>query len=235
MRAITKRGWMGSGIVGRRNTTPLLLPTSGGKAESPLREQIQHRAGLLPSDAENLDARGDQHLLAGEVDRGTIDVLLGLPVSRTQLYLCVTVVSLGAGLCVLLSGLAGNLIAGWFVGPEVRTAPGRLATIVANLYCLYIAVAGAALLISSVSDHRGRAVGITFAFILASFFLSFLAQFWAPAKAMALVSVLTYYRPLLIVENSGWPIGNMVVLVSVGAAFWLAGAIVFARRDICTV
>ena len=151
------------------------------------------------------------------------------------MYVCVTVVSLGAGLCVLLSGLAGNLIGGWFVGPEVRTAPGRLATIVANLYCLYIAVAGAALLISSVSDHRGRAVGITFAFVLASFFLSFLAQFWNPAKVMALVSVLTYYRPLLIVENSGWPIGNMVVLVSVGAAFWLAGAIVFARRDICTV
>ena len=95
-------------------------------------------------------------MLAGEIDRGTIDVLLGLPVSRTQVYVCVTVVALGAGLCVVLIGLAGNLIGGWFATPELRSAPGRLAAIVANLYCLYIAVAGAALMISSVSDHRGR-------------------------------------------------------------------------------
>src|SRR5260370_22519180 len=46
---------------------------------------------------------------AGEVDRGTADVLLGLPVSRWELFLSETVVWLGCGAAILVAALAGNL------------------------------------------------------------------------------------------------------------------------------
>lgn len=171
---------------------------------------------------------------AGEVDRGTIDMLLALPVSRTKLYVCESVVWLGAGLCVVMMGLAGNWIGGRFTAPEFRSAPGQLIMVIANMYCLYIAVGGVACLVSTLSDHRGRAVGVVFGIVLVSFLLNFLAQFWGPAKALSFLSVLNYYRPLAIVRDAGWPVRDMLVLTACGAAFWLAGAIIFARRDICT-
>ncbi len=172
---------------------------------------------------------------AGEVDRGTIDVLLGLPVSRTGIYVCESVVWLASGLAVLAMGLLGNLIGGWSVSHELRTTSGRLLIVIANLYCMYVAVGGIACLVSSLSDRRGRAVGVVFSIVLASFFLSFLTQFWAPARAVSFLSILNYYRPLMIIRDSSWPVADMLVLCVVGAAMWVTGALVFARRDICTV
>ena len=112
---------------------------------------------------------------AGEVDRGTLDVLLGLPVSRRQLYCAETAVWLASGMVVLLLGAAGNMLGSWMLSGQAQIGPGRLALVIGNLYCLYVAVGGAAWFVSALSDRRGRAVGVIFAFVLGSFLLDFLA------------------------------------------------------------
>ena len=172
---------------------------------------------------------------AGEVDHGTIDVLFGLPVSRTRVYALESVVWLVSGLVLVAIGLLGNLIGGWLSGPQAPLAPGQLIIVVINLYCLYVAVGSVAYLVSSLSDRRGRAVGIVFGVVLASFLLNSLAQFWGPAKSIAFLSLQNYYRPLLILRETAWPVKDMLVLIAVSAILWTAGAMIFARRDICTV
>lgn len=172
---------------------------------------------------------------AGEIDRGTIDVLLSFPVSRTRIYCCETLVWLVAGLAVILMGLAGNLIGFQFLAPEFRSEMPKLLAVVSNAYCLYLAVGGVAALVSTLSDHRGRAVGVIFGIVLASFLLNFLAQFWTPAGHVSFLSFLDYYRPLLIFRDSSWPLKDMAILIAIGTAFWAAGLAVFVRRDICTV
>ena len=172
---------------------------------------------------------------AGEVDRGTIDLLLGLPASRTRIYLCETVVWLASGLVVVAGGLAGHLVGSWLGPLGSATISLRTMVTILNLYCLYVAVAGMACLVSSLSDRRGRAVAIVFGIVLASFLLNFLAQFWQPAKAVSFLSVLNYHRPLMILQGGDWPVRDILVLASFGAVFWAAGGIVFARRDVRTV
>lgn len=172
---------------------------------------------------------------AGEIDRGTIDVLLALPISRRQICMCELFVWLSAGLAVVLMGAAGNTIGGMFVSAEFRVSPGRLLVVVANLYCVYFAVGGMAWMVSAMSDSRGRAVGISLGIVLASVILNFLAQFWPLAESISFLSVLTYYRPFLILSGSTWPTGDLLVLGAAGVAFWSIGAIIFVRRDVCTV
>ena len=174
-------------------------------------------------------------LPAGEVDRGTIDVLLGLPASRTRIYGCELVGWLGSGLVVIVMGLVGNLVGGWWLAREPQGVSAPLIMVVANLYCLYIAVGGMACLASSLSDRRGRAVGVAFAIVVASFLLNFLVQFWQPARAVSFLSVLDYYRPIFVFRDARWPVGDMLTLTLVGAALWTTGAVIFARRDIRTV
>jgi ABC-type transport system involved in multi-copper enzyme maturation permease subunit len=173
-------------------------------------------------------------LPAEEIDRGTIGMLLALPISRTRIYVCDSVVWMCAGAVVVAMGLAGSLIGARFVTPEMRSDPSTLVIVVIHLYCLYLAVAGVACLVSSLSNRRGRAGGAVFAIVLVSFLLNFLAFFWVPAKNVAFLSVLHYYQPLRILRESAWPTADMLTLLAVGLVFWIAGAVAFARRDICT-
>jgi ABC-2 type transport system permease protein len=172
---------------------------------------------------------------AGEVDRGTIDVLLGLPVTRARIYQVECAVWLACGLVVVSMGVVGNVIGGLSAAPEARIAFGRTVLVAVNLYCLYVAVGGMACMVSSLSDRRGRAVGIVFAIVLASYLLNSIAQLWGPAKSARFLSVLNYYKPLPTLRGGAFPVTDMLVLVGIGAVLWMIGGLIFARRDICTV
>lgn len=174
-------------------------------------------------------------LPAGEIDRGTIDVLLALPVSRWNLYVVETAVFLAAGGFTILAAVAGHKFGNLFVPPEFVLSWSQLLMIVTNLFALYLAVGGVAFAVSTMSDLRGRAIGVVLAIVLSSFLLNFLAQFWAPAESVSWACVLTYYQPARVVRGGAWPIGDIAVLLTIGTACWLIGAAVFRRRDICTV
>jgi len=172
---------------------------------------------------------------AGEIDRGTIDLLLGWPVSRRQVYLADSGVLLASGLLMLLAGLGAHLLGSLGIDAENRPALGRSLLVLLNFLCLYISVGGVAYLVSSLSDRRGRAVAITLGVVMASFLLNFLAQLWEPARPLAFLSVLDYYRPARILRSGSIPTTDMLVLLGVGVTTWLAGGITMARRSICTV
>ena len=171
---------------------------------------------------------------AGEVDRGTIDTLLALPVSRWRIYASEFIALLIAGLFMVTMGWIGNRVGGWFVIAEHQVPASSLIKVAANMYALYVAVGGFSLFVSACCDRRGRAIGIASSMLVASFFLSILEQFWEPAQSASFISVMHYYKPLLIVRDAGWPVGNLIVLVVTGFAFAVAGAVVFSRRDLST-
>lgn len=173
---------------------------------------------------------------AGEIDRGTIDTFLALPVSRWRVYMSESVVFLACGLFLVLMGLIGNQAGGWLSGDgDYRMPTMSLLKVIVNLYGIYVAVGGLAFLVSACCDRGGSVVGIVFAAVLASFLLNFLAQLWQPAKGFAFLSVMHYYKPLVIVREAAWPVWNLSVLTAVGVALWLLGGRVFSTRDICTV
>jgi ABC-type transport system involved in multi-copper enzyme maturation permease subunit len=174
------------------------------------------------------------HLPAGEIDRGTIDVLLSWPVSRRGAYLCATIVWLAAGVAILIMGLLGHLISARTMSPEMRSAARPLILIVLNLYLTYVAVGGVTCLISSLSNRRGRAVAVAVSFVVASFLLNFLAQFWEPAAHISFLSVSSYYQPARILLEQRIAPGDAIVLIGIGLGAWILGGEIFARRNICT-
>jgi ABC-2 type transport system permease protein len=172
---------------------------------------------------------------AGEIDRGTIDVLFSLPVSRLSVYGCESIVWLFSGMVILTMGLVGFHLASPAMPAEMRPELSRVLWITINLYCVYLAVGGIAFLVSTLCDRRGRAIGIVFGLVLASFLLNFLAQFWPPAQQIAFLGVLQYYQPAQITQGTEPPWRDIGVLVAVGAVAWSLGAVVISRRSICTV
>ncbi len=172
---------------------------------------------------------------AGEIDRGTIDVLLGLPVSRWQIYISETIIWLGTGLLLVLVAVGAHLTVRSFVAEDMRIPVDRILVVAINLYSLYIAFGGVVWLVSALSDRRGKAMGICFALVLTSMLLNFIITMWEPAKSIQFLSLLDYYRPWQIFQSEAWPMRDILTLATTGLSFWLAGAWVFVRRDVCTV
>ncbi len=172
---------------------------------------------------------------AAEVDRGTADVLLGLPVSRWEVFFSETSVWLICGMAIHAAALAGNLLGGLATPSAQRPELPHLLIVLVNLFCLYVAVGGLAWMVSSLSDRRGRAMTALFVVLLALFLLNYLAQFWQPLERFVFLSPLHYHRPVNALTSGTWPWKDLAVLLGVGGAMWLAAGAVFARRDLCTV
>ncbi len=169
---------------------------------------------------------------AGEIDRGTIHLLLGQPVSRLSLVVGEAAVGL-ASLLVLLGFCAVAHVLGLLAYlADAGTVLQSLPAILVNLLALLLAVGGAACLVSSISRRRLAAIGGIFAIVEASFLLNYLAPFSKTAESLTFLGALHYYRPLAIVREGGWPIGHIAILLTVGGVFWVASAVIFTRRNL---
>ena len=173
---------------------------------------------------------------AGEIDRGTADFLLCLPVSRWKIFTSETIGWLISGVCILAFGYAGHLAASTTLQPGMRLSVSNTMMVMANLGAVYLAVGSFAFLISAFSDRRGRAIGIVFAVLLASFLLNFLAQFVEWAKSISpYLSVMEYYRPAIIIQSGTFPWSDILTLLVLASGLWMAGGLVFRHRSVCTV
>lgn len=173
--------------------------------------------------------------LAGEIGRGTADLLLALPVSRVAVYLSTSAVWLLSA--VLLSGAT---LAGLSLGERIwpLSQPldfARLWPVAVNFLALVICVAAATTLVSSLVSRRGVAIGIVLGGLLVSDVVNVLAPFWKLFERISFLGFLHYYRPLSIVRTGEFPTCDIAVLLVGALLAWLAGLWHFARRDIPAV
>jgi len=171
---------------------------------------------------------------AAEIDRGTIDILLGLPISRRALFLGESATWLCSGAFLHAMVLAGYAIGARAMAPEHRPEFAHVCLVLLNLLCVYVAVGGVAWLASAMSDRRGSAIAVVFALVLASFLLNFLGRFWPPAERFAFLGVLEYYQPADVLIRGVLPPRDALALLGFGLVTWLGAGEVFARRSICT-
>ncbi len=170
--------------------------------------------------------------VCGEIDRGTADLLLALPLSRWRVYISV---SLWVFLCCPI--FMACLWYGIWVGDRTTDLPEdmriwELRYVVFNACLMHWTVAGISLLFSAAGSRRGRAVGWVFGILVTSFLLNSLAAFWPRAQSLAALGLLHYFQPFAIIRDGAVPTVNIVVLVTLALTTWLSGGIIFARRDI---
>ncbi len=167
-----------------------------------------------------------------ELDAGTADLLLTLPVSRATVYASVSILPLVS--CVLLGVAAwiGLLVGGRLFGPEEPLNAYRVFIAAVNFCALLLAVAGGTLCVAAISSRRGVAVAVILATLLVSFLVNFLAVFVPVIERFSFLGFLHYYRPVDCARTGEWPVSDIVILLCGAIALWLVGMWRFARRDI---
>ncbi|QOJ00536.1 MAG: ABC transporter permease subunit [Phycisphaeraceae bacterium] len=176
-------------------------------------------------------------LPAGEIERGTADVLFALPVSRLKLYASETAAWLGVALLVLGAIPLGSYVGSRFIDPAYRPDWSRLGVVFVNLAFVYAAIGCGSLLAATLTDRRTRAVlavVIATVFSILINFLYTLDPALAFTKKLAFLSVLDYYRPIRTLMDGTWPVRDLAILGGVVAGFWALAAAHFVRRDLTT-
>jgi len=175
-------------------------------------------------------------VVSGPLERGTMEMVLAAPVRRTAVYAthAAATIAGGAVACgVLLAGLWSAVT----LGPWSATLePARFAPAVANVFGLVVCMAGVAGLVSAAGSHRSRTIGIMCGFYVVSLLFKLVGRLSSRLGWAGWLSVFTAYEPQRLVSGTAeawWLVARYdAVLIGIGLAGYLAGAVVFARRDL---
>lgn len=169
---------------------------------------------------------------ANDEDRGIMDVQMSLPISRAQLM----GEKLAACVLLLIGALGQILFWSWLgvlITPGLSINMQPIALGVLNGIPGTLLVLATTTLLTVLVRRRGVAVGLTFLFVVGSYFANVIGQ-GAPDSVFGLaqrVSYFTYYDGVrVVIDGLNW--GNIAVLLT-GATLAAAGAFVlWQRRDI---
>jgi ABC-2 type transport system permease protein len=169
--------------------------------------------------------------IAGERQRGTLEVLLARPLSRRALYLSILV-----ALVVLVVLLVGALLIGMVVGLAVHDLAGEvdlggLPLVLANGALLWGAFATFGLAASVSFDRVGPALGLSIAFLVLNYFVEILGSLWTDVSWSQEYSLFHHFQPQELLTGAADPLDFVIV----GLAFLLPivyALVVFPRRDL---
>jgi beta-exotoxin I transport system permease protein len=181
--------------------------------------------------------------IAGEIDRGTMELLLAQPITRTQVIKAHLIVDLVTIPVLCLSMWAGITLGAHVVGlagnenPALRVDPMPFGRSLPNVALLVFAVSGYTMWISAAGRFRSRVLGLTILFTLLMFLVNVIGQLWDPADSLRPLTIFYYYQPQPIILNAEWyrePAiwGRLGVLFAVGIIGYFMAWRTFCRRDL---
>jgi len=191
--------------------------------------------------------------IAGEIDRGTMELLLAQPVPRSRLILahfCVDCIAIPI-LCLSLWG--GNWLGRWLVGvqddgplpglPGPIISPMIFLPALANVAALVFALSGFTLWLSARGRFRGRVLSLAVFLVLLQFLINVIGQLLDQIAWMRPLTIFYYYQPQQIILNGEWNVrwrvstwsqyvNVIAVLAAVGFSGYLLALRTFCRRDL---
>jgi ABC-2 type transport system permease protein len=169
--------------------------------------------------------------VAGERQRGTLEVLLARPLSRTGLYVTLLAAVLLFIALVLIAASIGTVVGSALVGVLPDLPLSRLPLLWLNGMLLWGGFAAIGLAASVSFDRLSPALGVTVAVVIVSYFLDILGSLWPDAAGLQKYSVFHYLTARDIL-NGIVDVGGLGLLAVVGAIAIGVALVVFPRRDL---
>ncbi|MEF8775299.1 MAG: ABC transporter permease subunit [Haloarculaceae archaeon] len=168
-------------------------------------------------------------IVAADVERGRLDTLLAMPVSRPRLALerfaalAVPILAVNLAIPIVVIGTAGVIDLSIAVGDVVAL---HLLSIPYLFACAAIGLL-ASVLFDRASVAQRVALGVTFGLYLLESLLAETSLEW-----IGVVAPMRYFDPNAVLLDSTYDLGNVAVLLVMGGLFVLASQVWFVRRDL---
>ncbi len=163
----------------------------------------------------------------GAEDRGHLDTLLSLPVSRRVLVAASFVVT-GVVLAAILALVwVLTWIGGTAAGAGMSAA--TLAAGLVNVWPLAMAFAGFAVLLAGLTHRPGTVAYVAGGMVVAMYVIDLAAKLSDAAEPIGVLSAFALYGSAL---QDGLDVGHMAILTGMAIALTWIGAVRFDRRDV---
>jgi ABC-2 type transport system permease protein len=169
--------------------------------------------------------------IAGERDKGTLEVTLSRPISRRGLYATLFLAGVGflallVAVMILTTGVTLALVG---FGGEVSV--GQLAQLWLADVLLFAAIMALAFAVSVESDRAGPAIGLPAVFVLLNYLAFAIGSIWPDVRWLHEYSIfnLLKARPIL---DGGVAASDLLVMLAFAAVFVAIAWYRFPRRDL---
>lgn len=171
--------------------------------------------------------RSATRAVSGGEERGHLDALLSLPLSRRVLVAGSYIV---AGV-MLVAILAVIWALTWLVGTAAGTeiSASTLASGLVNVWPLSMAFAGLAVLAAGVLHRWAPVTGIATGVLVAMYVIDLVGKISPEIEPLRALSAFRYYGSAI---QDGLDLSHMALLTLAGVALAAAGALLFERRDV---
>lgn len=169
--------------------------------------------------------------IAGERQRGTLEVLLARPVSRRAVYATLALSVSGFIAIAIAAFLLGSTLGAGAAGVTDELAFERLPWLWLNGVLLFGSFAAIGLAASASTDRLAPALGVTLAILVVMYFFDVLGSLWPDAEFLQPLSLFHYLQAKAILTGTA-AASNSVLLGSVIVAGVVYTLIVFPRRDL---
>ena len=167
--------------------------------------------------------------LAGEIGRGTMDLLAARPVGRIEIVIAAYAV-VAVGLALLVSAAWAGTAIGLSLRPLGLTG-SRFIGVAAQAWLFFLSWGAVSLLIAATKREAGPAIAWISGLMATSFVLDYLGRVWKPMAGIRPLSLFAYYRPQQIV-TTGPDVSDVTRLAGVMGVAIIATLVVFRRRDL---
>jgi ABC-2 type transport system permease protein len=169
--------------------------------------------------------------VAGERERGTLEVLLSRPLSRQRHYAVVALAVLLMIALAMAALLIGQVAGALAVDIADELDLGLLPLVFVNGLLMWGAFASVALAASVSFDRAGPALGVALGFLLVNYFFEILGSLWDAAEFLQPYSLFHHFDPGQILQGDGDPLDYAICAVAlVIGAIW--ALMVYPRRDL---
>ncbi len=170
-------------------------------------------------------------MIAGERQRGTLEVLLSRPLSRRSLFATHLLTLVLIAVLTTLAALAGTVAGAAAYGVAGELDAGALAFLAVNTVALLTALAAVSLAASASFDRLAAPVGIGIAVLLLGYVLEILGTLWPDAAFLQPLSPFHYLSPLEVLAGRG-SASDIAVLAGIAVVATAYGLWRFPRRDL---
>lgn len=186
--------------------------------------------------------------VSGEIGRGTMEMLLAQPVTRRAVYWTQAAATIFGAAMLAFAVWGGTLIGLATVTLPDEVSAARFVAPSVNLFAMTLCVAGMSALASSWESQRWKTVGLMGAWYVLSTVFKVVGRMADGWGWMGYLSFLSAFEPQLLVARpqEAWALfeyekgafvglgmgGQQLVLIGLGLACYVAGAVVFSRREL---
>jgi len=167
--------------------------------------------------------------IAGEEEKGTLDILLATPIRRSRVVLEKWGALIGGLLFLSVIVIISLFIGIKFV--DITIALDKLIAVTFSLFLLALSFGTLALLIGSLTGSKGMAIGLTTAVAILTFFINALAPIVDFLEKIQKISPFYHYtanNP--IVNGLDWV--SILFIIGTSLVFLILSIVAFRKRDL---